>query len=1018
MSLSSANTSQEVLVGPPAHPVPSLQGPFEESMIESVDDADFDIPIDAVTRRTVLLESPTYERIIAGRWKQKPGEKYHPLWKLIAQMTFGLHLLARSLAKSEDEVMKILQAHVDDIDFVLERTGEDFDLAHSDMHERLRCLKLPLQHGEVFDRMLEDRGFRASILEGNEKIEHIVARTKKALKDSMKDVQKGFDAANVLDTYINGLTRTWQRESPEHEAVYVAMVGNVEGWKRAFMDLHLQGNKVGGTLKKLMEIVAEMERRAAAVSRSQIARSQIATATVARSSTGSRPSSHKPLPMAPDHRHSTRGSSRSSTQVLRDMASPFSGRGSSRDTSSAEFNRHDTPQPPSGRQTPNTTLSTMLLSPQESNVDPQPTQSIAEAANAKIDGPPIELPADVPEDTLRLAPLSVRNRLSYTLGLKPKDVSEHRISSIYYPRALGDLLKIQPSPAVQKTPQWSAVKSESPHGSADYFSAHIRGSSVTLMPGEGENRQSASMASPKADVPRIAVRSPTIPAETQRVVSGQPVVMSSPGLTFHPSVMAMAAQPAAPVELPIENEHQEKRSMPDALRRGSRSTSGQLSSLGEPGPEIVNSEYDGEFAPDEPVPTFRLSAPNAEKPARVMSGMDLPEIVMDSLAAIDSEPTSPSPRPDQIALPQSPQLGYSAPGTPMVETRQIASIDEVQSNNTSRAGTPVGNARPAPPAANPSEETFVTAREAREASPSRGFVAELEAHVPADSAASTPKQKAVMPDSPIEMEAPAAHFVLPPRESAKEIKVVKQANPTIKKRAHALRAAAQATAKGAMKPKDFNNKRNSSMPEPIRPLKLKLTKMDGRMVPVQVHSPSTNKEGAPPIRSPRLSTDVISNILDTMSDTPATSPVGEAAQPEMSAPSVVRDQRSSKQFGPPESAPPPPGPGGRSMVNPDYANAGAFDGERKTSPKLSKRHSAHGKAGSIGGIKELFSGATSRRHSSDAASVKTRNQSISSSQRAGSDMIDPSGKDVLWFSMKHLGKPRASNPPAVGVSSA
>jgi hypothetical protein len=103
------------------------------------------------------------------------------------------------------------------------------------------------------------------------------------------------------------------------------------------------------------------------------------------------------------------------------------------------------------------------------------------------------------------------------------------------------------------------------------------------------------------------------------------------------------------------------------------------------------------------------------------------------------------------------------------------------------------------------------------------------------------------------------------------------------------------------------------------------------------------------------------------------------------------------------------------MVNPDYASAGALEGERKTSPRLSKRHSANGKATSISGIKELISGATSRRHSSD--SVKTRNQSISSPGN-GNDMIDPTGKDVLWFNMKSSGKSKSSTPPAMGVSSA
>ncbi|KAL2441186.1 hypothetical protein ABEF95_013368 [Exophiala dermatitidis] len=258
-------------VQPPAHPVPQLQKPFEESMIESINNQLYeDVPADAMTRRTMLLEAPTYQRVIAGRWTQKPGEKYHPLWKLVAQMSFGMHLLAHNMAISEEEVMRILQSHVDDIDGFLERTTEDFDLAQSDIHERIRCLKLPLAHGEVFDRMLEDRAFRASILDGNEKIDHVIGRTKRATKDALKDVQKGFDATNVLEKYLTKLSSTWRRESPEHEAVLVAMLGNVEGWRTAFLELHLQGNKLAGALTKLGEIVSEMEQRAAVVSRNLI----------------------------------------------------------------------------------------------------------------------------------------------------------------------------------------------------------------------------------------------------------------------------------------------------------------------------------------------------------------------------------------------------------------------------------------------------------------------------------------------------------------------------------------------------------------------------------------------------------------------------------------------------------------------------------------------------------------------------------------------------------------------------
>ena len=46
-TMASANTQvgEEVLVRPPGHPVPSLQGPFEESMAESVkEDTEFRCP--------------------------------------------------------------------------------------------------------------------------------------------------------------------------------------------------------------------------------------------------------------------------------------------------------------------------------------------------------------------------------------------------------------------------------------------------------------------------------------------------------------------------------------------------------------------------------------------------------------------------------------------------------------------------------------------------------------------------------------------------------------------------------------------------------------------------------------------------------------------------------------------------------------------------------------------------------------------------------------------------------------
>lgn len=235
-----------------------------ESMIE-VDEGPHGA--DPVLRRRQLLQGETYERVCAGRWKQRPGEKFHPLWKLSAQLSFGIHLLARGLAKSEEEVMRILQSHVDDVDGFLERTTQDFDLAQSDVDDRLRYLRLPLEHVDVFDHMLEDRAFRASIVDGNEKIEHIVERTSAAMKDALKDVQKGIDATAALGTYLADLKTSWKNRTPDLDAVYNAMIGNVEGWTRAFVDLHAQGNRLTISLTQLAGIIAELQRRAGIVSR-------------------------------------------------------------------------------------------------------------------------------------------------------------------------------------------------------------------------------------------------------------------------------------------------------------------------------------------------------------------------------------------------------------------------------------------------------------------------------------------------------------------------------------------------------------------------------------------------------------------------------------------------------------------------------------------------------------------------------------------------------------------------------
>lgn len=144
---------------PPVHPMRSLQGAFEESYYESTRDHEEhteDEP-DAEMRRRQLLEAECYEDGWVTKWKPKRGSKYHPYLKLISQITFAMHLLEQEQAKSNAEVVRIMQDHVNDVDAFLEQTFQDFQLANKDIEERIRYLRLPMKHTEVFEVMLDEK---------------------------------------------------------------------------------------------------------------------------------------------------------------------------------------------------------------------------------------------------------------------------------------------------------------------------------------------------------------------------------------------------------------------------------------------------------------------------------------------------------------------------------------------------------------------------------------------------------------------------------------------------------------------------------------------------------------------------------------------------------------------------------------------------------------------------------------------------------------------------------------------
>ncbi|KAF2211168.1 hypothetical protein CERZMDRAFT_2923, partial [Cercospora zeae-maydis SCOH1-5] len=218
-------------------------------------------------RRKKLLEAEREDDCPVVRWKQHPGAQYHPFVKLIAQLTFGMHLLKEGQAKSNEEVVKILQGHVNDVDMFLERTAEDFDLAIRDIEERIRYLKLPMQHMDVFEVMLDEKKFRTDLLNGNEKIERIIARTAKVMNAAMHDIHNGINSTKELSTYLARIELRPRLDNPDIAEVFAAMRGNEQGWMSYLRDLRTKGDNLRNSLVVLETVIAEIAKHAAAASR-------------------------------------------------------------------------------------------------------------------------------------------------------------------------------------------------------------------------------------------------------------------------------------------------------------------------------------------------------------------------------------------------------------------------------------------------------------------------------------------------------------------------------------------------------------------------------------------------------------------------------------------------------------------------------------------------------------------------------------------------------------------------------
>ncbi|OKL55634.1 hypothetical protein UA08_09105 [Talaromyces atroroseus] len=202
----------------PVHPIAQLQGPFEESITESTDVAhnNWQVYLDAETRRDQVLTAPRYERL----------------------------------------------CHVAELDGFIENTTEDILLAFSDIEERLEHLRLPLGNLPVFNDMLADRTFRQTVILDHGRINHIIHRTAVAMDDSVKDIEKGTQSVRILGFYLKEVRAERNDQRHSLDAVYDAMIGNVDGWKREFKRLKRKAYNLAITLGTFNQVAMEIQQLA------------------------------------------------------------------------------------------------------------------------------------------------------------------------------------------------------------------------------------------------------------------------------------------------------------------------------------------------------------------------------------------------------------------------------------------------------------------------------------------------------------------------------------------------------------------------------------------------------------------------------------------------------------------------------------------------------------------------------------------------------------------------------------
>ncbi|KAF3047727.1 hypothetical protein E8E12_011538 [Didymella heteroderae] len=299
----------------PIHPLPSMQAAFEESMLDATGETGFvpfKTPGRGVKTRQQLLcreadaEELSYNYTYSCHWRHHPKGKHHPLLKTITQIVFGVHLLHQRLEKSTADVADILLKHVNELDSFLQRANEDLEQSLKDMLFRHKCLRVPMEHVNEFDRLLDDRAYRASLLDGNITIERTINRMSQLLNDYLIDISIYRDANHELELYLRDIGDEWAYHNEDVGRIYSAMCGNTGGWAQFLQSLVAKAERLGTVLVQVSSYCNEIEKRCGAASR----RSLIATTSSSRNSSKSnlrdngrrssrKGSQNKPLPTPP-----------------------------------------------------------------------------------------------------------------------------------------------------------------------------------------------------------------------------------------------------------------------------------------------------------------------------------------------------------------------------------------------------------------------------------------------------------------------------------------------------------------------------------------------------------------------------------------------------------------------------------------------------------------------------------------------------------------------------------------------